>query len=1350
MGWGWMHNWEYSLIREDDGTVKIRENSGNMRIFQPNIRSRNAYMSQPGDWGELKVNSEGDFVLEEKNGITLVFGSEGKLERMEDRNGNTITCQYTDDHLSKLVHSSGSYIDMTFNGEGLIDQITDEFERTTTFTYDDGYLTSVEYNDGFTEEYEYDRTEGSASEHALTGIIPTGDSKIQITYNTRGAMRSYYRGEDLEKYSFIYGMGHVRITDLLGNTERFFHDTKGMVIRYDNSLGDSYCVAHDGLGQIVSINEPTGLTTELENFNGNLIGLRDRAGNDYDIAYDPTLDLMERISFPTGSSMLYDLDTNGNLVGIVYPDGSRETGSYDDDGNLLSHTGRQGNTTEYTYDTNGRITSKRYADGSEIVYTYDERGNLRSMDDSTGLTNFTHDINDQVTRIEYPGGQWLQFTYDNARRRSAIIDQMGNRINYDYDHAGRLEGLTTSTGIDLVTYEYDQLGRTSRKTVENGVYTTYGYDAAGRITKLENFHEDETVISWFNYTYDVSGRMTKANTHEGIWQYAYDDMDQLVSAVFDPTDPELSTQDIEYNYDMMGNRIRTVTNGIEEYYGSNDLNQCTSAGNVTFGYDPDSNLISETGPNGTTTYTYNDDNRLISASSGSNHWEYSYDGLGNRVSITENGNTSYLVVDPTGIGNVVGVYDANGTMTTRYIYGSGLIGFETGSGESYYYNFDLMGNTREVTDSTGAIVSSYSYMPFGEAISEEGVVSNPFRFGGEMGIMTDSTGLIHMRARHYDPQIGRFTSLDPLGIYGGDHNFYRYAFNSAPNFDDPEGLSAFGFAAQKVIQYSNRVLNTYQVTNNFAPYGSAAESGARYIVSPTTAKFIGSGLDIVTGVGSILSLGTTYAAAAALMGPVGAVVVVGAVVGVAAYGIYKGIKFIASLFDFEPANTLTPLDPNHKECLYGIGLQGHVAEETKLSYRIEFENMKEATAPAQIVTVLDPLSEDLDWSTFEFTEIGFGDLAIPLDPGTKFIDEMLDFSYEDDDYDMDMELHIIGEIDTTKGEVFVMFYSIDPETDLPPEVNVGFLPPEDGTGRGQGYFTYDIDPEPDLPSGTEIRNIATIQFNLGMEIDTNQIDPLDKTKGTSPDLEALVTIDAGSPSSSVNDLMTFVDEIFEVTWTGQDEEGGSGISTYDVYVKENDGPWTLWLEETNLTAAEFTGTLNSTYEFYSIATDLVGHQESKDPLSEASTTVREIAAPVANAGPDQTVEEGTNVTFDGTGSNDEIGIEVFTWTFNDGNEDVVLNGVSPVHLFEVPGIYTITLNVTNAGGLWDTDSMLLTVTEKADDQQPPDDDDDGKDSDKGLSGTFCVLCMVLIVLFIIALVFVFVVIRSRRGDFDEE
>jgi PKD repeat protein len=82
--------------------------------------------------------------------------------------------------------------------------------------------------------------------------------------------------------------------------------------------------------------------------------------------------------------------------------------------------------------------------------------------------------------------------------------------------------------------------------------------------------------------------------------------------------------------------------------------------------------------------------------------------------------------------------------------------------------------------------------------------------------------------------------------------------------------------------------------------------------------------------------------------------------------------------------------------------------------------------------------------------------------------------------------------------------------------------------------------------------------------------------------------------------------------------------------------------------------------------------------------------PTAHAGPDITVEEDTDVMLNGTGSNDDIGIVNYEWTFNDGNLTTLL-GARITYMFEDPGVFVVTLNVTDGAGNWDTDELIVTV-----------------------------------------------------------
>lgn len=290
-----------------------------------------------------------------------------------------------------------------------------------------------------------------------------------------------------------------------------------------------------------------------------------------------------------------------------------------------------------------------------------------------------------------------------------------------------------------------------------------------------------------------------------------------------------------------------------------------------------------------------------------------------------------------------------------------------------------------------------------------------------------------------------------------------------------------------------------------------------------------------------------------------------------------------------------------------MGEASFVAAGSLLSYKIEFENYEEATAPAQRVDISDQLSPSFDWSTLELTSVGFGDIVLTIPPRQQFYRTTVDYAFNGYSFDVEIEIGLRA----ATGELYARFISIDPNSQLPPPAFTGFLPQEDGTGRGQGFFTYIIRPRTDLPTGTGITNIAMITFDRGQTIATDQVDPLDPSKGTDPAKRALVTIDADPPNSAVAQLPTTVSRDFIVRWGGDDP--GSGIGHFDVFVSINDGPFTEWLSDTPLTEAEFPDAISdNTYAFYSIATDNVGYREQKTPTAEATTRVV-VGSPWQNA-----------------------------------------------------------------------------------------------------------------------------------------
>ena len=280
------------------------------------------------------------------------------------------------------------------------------------------------------------------------------------------------------------------------------------------------------------------------------------------------------------------------------------------------------------------------------------------------------------------------------------------------------------------------------------------------------------------------------------------------------------------------------------------------------------------------------------------------------------------------------------------------------------------------------------------------------------------------------------------------------------------------------------------------------------------------------------------------------------------------------------------VDPNEKQSL-GFGANGFVMGGDALNYTIFFENAPSlgATAPVQELLITDTLSTNLDWTTFELTGIGFGAEVVPVPAGHQ--NYRITANIAGSPYPVQVE----ASLDPATGLVRWYVASRDVITqDLPADPLAGFLPVNDGTGRGEGYVSFRIRPKATLADGTAISNQATITF--------------DPTYGVNPPIVTnwvTNTLDLTPPASRAQSLGTTSPATFTVTWAGNDS--GAKVAYYDVYVSVNGGTFSLWQTHTANTSASFTGTEGSTYSFYSVATDNVGHREAKTAQGETSTHV---------------------------------------------------------------------------------------------------------------------------------------------------
>ncbi len=171
--------------------------------------------------------------------------------------------------------------------------------------------------------------------------------------------------------------------------------------------------------------------------------------------------------------------------------------------------------------------------------------------------------------------------------------------------------------------------------------------------------------------------------------------------------------------------------------------------------------------------------------------------------------------------------DGNNVITKYYIHGAGLLAMVTPANAVYTYHFNAVGSTVAMTDSTQVMVNKYAYDPFGNVVNQVEAVSQPFKFVGQYGVMTEPNGFYYMRARYYDPEVGRFISEDPSGFEGGDVNLCAYASNNPVLLIDPLGLE---------IIYNNYKISDYRVhialisLDSALPYSDIIVTGGdRYI-----------------------------------------------------------------------------------------------------------------------------------------------------------------------------------------------------------------------------------------------------------------------------------------------------------------------------------------------------------------------------------------------------------------------------------------------------------------------------------------------------------------------------------------
>ncbi len=381
-----------------------------------------------------------------------------------------------------------------------------------------------------------------------------------------------------------------------------------------------------------------------------------------------------------------------------------------------------------------------------------------------------------------------------------------------------------------------------------------------------------------------------------------------------------------------------------------------------------------------------------------------------------------------------------------------------------------------------------------------------------------------------------------------------------------------------------------------------------------------------------------------------------------------------------------PKDPNEI-----IGPQGYddslrwVSTSAPLGYTIYFENDPEfATANAQKVEVRYTLDENADIYSFGLGTFGFGSFVFSVEDAPAIYQKRLDVRDS-----LGIYVDVVAGIDVTKREVFWLFSSIDPATNLPPlEVDKGFLPVNDKEKHnGEGFVSFVMKAKSSVTSGDSIKAQASIVF------DTNEAIPTNVWQNR---------LDAVAPTSTFK-AETLKDHsgTYRFQFEAKDDVKGSGVRNVIVYLSKNKEAYTEFAICTPDSLWDFETEKGAEYAFYTQAEDYTGNREALK--EKAEFTIQSNLAPTGLFLSDTTFQDDIEAGgFIGElTSKDTEDNQSFTYTLTEGD------GAIHNDLFLVEGshllagatfrcakdtLYQIRIQTTDVGGLSYSRSFTLKMT----------------------------------------------------------
>ena len=511
---------------------------------------------------------------------TLIYGTNGKVARIEDAQGGVTQFKYdAAGDVTSVVTPKGETYQFTYDALGNVTSYTDPNGGVVKATYKPGtsLLASFTDQNGNTTSYSYDSADD------LTGITYDDGSSDNYAYSPSGLLLSTIdaRGE-LTTFTYDAAGNLAGESFADGTSEHFVYDSQGELISSQATDGGITSYTYNALGELTSLTDPQGRVESYGyNAQGQLIQRVEADGSIVNYSYtasgqlasltDGSGALLVQYSYNAagqltganmgnGASTVYNYDFKGNVASIVtyaanHSITSSLTYSYNADGQPVSVTSLDGTWT-YGYDANGQLVHAVFAStnsaiaSQDLTYKYDAAGNRTQTIFNGAVTDYaTNDLN------QYTSANGTTFSYD-ADGNLVSKNDNGQITSYSYDAQNQLVSVISPDGT-LTSYKYDALGNRVAETV-NGVTSQFVIDplaistsATGPLASIAQVYDAAGQVT---ATYDYGNGLAAASEQGAHYYYNSDSIGNIVS--LSNSASQLSNT---YLYDPSGSLIWSQT-----------------------------------------------------------------------------------------------------------------------------------------------------------------------------------------------------------------------------------------------------------------------------------------------------------------------------------------------------------------------------------------------------------------------------------------------------------------------------------------------------------------------------------------------------------------------------------------------------------------------------------------------------------------------------------------------------------------------------------------------------------------------------------------------------------------------